>query len=58
MGKNYLISNPLMYKILDKKHPEEKKITDLKIYASNMVEKIPKDELKKILNESGLILNT
>jgi len=58
MGKNYLISNPLMYKILDKKHPEEKKITDLKIYASNMVEKIPKDELKKILRESGLILNT
>lgn len=58
IGKNYLISNPLMYDILDKKHPEEKKTANMKIYASNTVEKIPKEELKQILKDSGLITNS
>jgi UDP-N-acetylglucosamine 4,6-dehydratase/5-epimerase len=55
MGKNYLISNPFINNILEKKHPEAKKVTDLKMYASDTVEKIPKEELKTILKNSGMI---
>ncbi|MCV0411923.1 polysaccharide biosynthesis protein [Nitrosarchaeum sp.] len=55
MGKTYLISNPLMYDILEKRHPEVKKIPEMKIYASDMVQRIPKEELKQIINKSNLL---
>lgn len=55
MGKTYLISNPLMYDILEKRHPEVKMIPEMKIYASDMVQRIPKEELKQIISKSNLL---
>lgn len=55
MGKTYLISNPLMYEILGKRHSEEKKIAKMKIYASDMVERISKEELKQIISKTYVI---
>lgn len=48
IGKNYLITNPLMHETF-KERFSEAIIPNLKIYASNMVEKIHKNELKEII---------
>ena len=55
IGKNYLISNPLLDDFVMKKHPNAKKISEMKVYASDGVDKISKTELKEILNESNLV---
>ena len=35
--------------------PEKKKIENMEVYSSDAVEKIPKEELKRIFTDLGLI---
>ena len=53
----YMIVDPSlgrMYSLLNEL-PEKKKIENMKVYSSNNVQKIPKNELKKIFTDSGLL---
>lgn len=53
---NYVILNPLMTDEEIKLHyPNLRKTESLKQYSSDLVEKIPKDELKQIIRKSGLV---
>ena len=56
----YMITNPLypMFhpNVINDTYHEIKKLDKFEMYSSDLVEKIPKDELKQILKESGLIL--
>ena len=56
----YMITNPLypMFHpdVIDDTYHEIKKLDKFEMYSSDLVDKIPKDELKQILKESGLIL--
>ena len=55
----YMITNPLypMFNptIIDETYPGIKKIDKFKKYSSDLVDKIQKDELKKIIEESNLL---
>ena len=58
----YMISNPLWQEWLtDKKekdlmqHKDAKKIENLQAYSSNNVERISKDQIKKLIKNSGLL---
>jgi len=52
----YMISNPIFEKNLIKKsHPGIKKIENMDVYSSETAKKISKDDLKKIIQESGLL---
>ena len=56
----YMITNPLypMFHpdVIDDTYHEIKKLDKFEMYSSDLVEKIPKDELKQIIKKSGLIL--
>lgn len=55
-ASNYIIFNPsLTDDDIIKMHPGIKKISSLRQYSSDLVEKIPKDELKQIIAKSGLV---
>jgi len=60
LGTMYMIANPLFPLFNDNKIKERyaniKKIDEMKVYASDTVDKIPKDELKKIIQESDLLI--
>ena len=53
----YMIVDPSLRKFisLTNELPEKKKIENMKVYSSNNVQKIPKNELKKIFTDSGLL---
>jgi len=52
----YMISNPIFdQNIIKKFHPQIKKIQNMSVYSSDVVEKMSKKELKKIILESGLL---
>lgn len=55
----YMITNPLypMFhpNVINDTYKEIKKLDKFERYSSDLVEKIPKDELKQILKESGLL---
>jgi UDP-N-acetylglucosamine 4,6-dehydratase/UDP-glucose 4-epimerase len=53
---NYVILNPLMtYEEIKHHYPDLRKTKSLKQYSSDLVEKIPKDEIKQIMRESGIV---
>jgi UDP-N-acetylglucosamine 4,6-dehydratase/UDP-glucose 4-epimerase len=53
---NYVILNPLFTDEEIKQHyPNLTKTKSLKQYSSDFVEKIPKDEIKQIMRESGIV---
>ena len=53
---NYVILNPMMTdKEIKQHYPDFKKTESLKQYSSDLVEKIPKDELKQIIKNAGLV---
>ena len=58
-GDVYMITNPLypMFHptIIDETYPGIKKIDKFEKYSSDLVDKIQKDELKKIIEESNLL---
>ena len=53
----YMIINPLYHKFFDDdvktRYPNAKKMESMKIYSSENVEKISKDELKHLINNLG-----
>ena len=53
----YMILDPSLRRFisLTNELPEKKKIENMKVYSSNNVQKIPKNELKKIFTDSGLL---
>ena len=53
----YMIVDPSLRRFisLTNELPEKKKIENMKVYSSNNVQKIPKNELKKIFTDSGLL---
>lgn len=55
----YMITNPLYpmfhHDIINDTYKEIKKLDKFERYSSDLAEKIPKDELKQILKESGLL---
>ena len=53
----YMIVDPSLRKFisLTNELPEKKKIENMKVYSSDNVQKIPKNELKKIFTDSGLL---
>ena len=53
----YMIVDPSLRRFISlmKELPEKKKIENMKVYSSNNVQKIPKNELKKIFTDSGLL---
>ena len=53
----YMIVDPSLRKFISlmNESPEKKKIENIKVYSSNNVQKIPKNELKKIFTDSGLL---
>ena len=53
----YMIVDPSLRRFisLTNELPEKKKIENIKVYSSNNVQKIPKNELKKIFTDSGLL---
>lgn len=53
---NYVILNPLLTDEEIKQHyPNLTKTKSLKQYSSDLVEKIPKDEIKQLMRESGIV---
>ena len=60
LGTMYMIANPLFPLFNDKKIKEVyvniKKIDGMNVYASDIVDKIPKDELKNVIQKSGLLI--
>lgn len=55
-NKKYVIFNPLRSdNEIRSLYPKIKKVQDLKRYSSDLVDKISKDELKKIITDSGLL---
>ena len=56
LGNKYVIFNPgRNEEEIKKSHPGIKKIKGLSRYSSDMVEKIPVSELKKIITKSGIL---
>jgi UDP-N-acetylglucosamine 4,6-dehydratase/5-epimerase len=56
INSNYIILNPtLTEEEIKRKYPGIKKVDSSEPYSSNLVEKIPKDELKKIINDAKLL---
>jgi len=53
----YMIVDPSLRRFISLMNelPEKKKIENMKVYSSNNVQKIPKNELKKIFTDSGLL---
>ena len=53
----YMIVDPSLRRFISlvNELPEKKKIENMKVYSSNNVQKIPKNELKKIFTDSGLL---
>ena len=53
----YMIVDPSLRRFISLMNelPEKKKIENIKVYSSNNVQKIPKNELKKIFTDSGLL---
>ena len=58
----YLLANPSVYRFAQDQNPsltnefsEKKKIENMQVYSSDAVEKISKEELKKIFTDSGLL---
>ena len=53
----YMIVDPSLRRFISlmNESPEKKKIENIKVYSSNNVQKIPKNELKKIFTDSGLL---
>ena len=53
----YLITNPSVRRFISSTNefPGKKKIESMEVYSSDAVEKIPKEELKKIFTDLGLI---
>ena len=53
----YMIVNPTVQRFISslENFPEKKKLENMEVYSSDLVEKIPKDELKKIFIESKLL---
>ena len=53
----YLITNPSVRRFIPSTNefPGKKKIESMEVYSSDAVEKIPKEELKKIFTDLGLI---
>ena len=53
----YLITNPSVRRFIPSTNefPGKKKIENMEVYSSDAVEKIPKEELKKIFTDLGLI---
>ena len=53
----YMIVDPSLRRFISlmKELPEKKKIENMKVYSSDNVQKIPKNELKKIFTDSGLL---
>jgi len=53
----YLIVNPSVQRFISSMNefPEKKKIENMEAYSSDAVEKISKEELKKIVTDSGLL---
>ena len=53
----YMIVDPSLRRFVSLMNelPEKKKIENMKVYSSNNVQKIPKNELKKIFTDSGLL---
>ena len=53
----YLITNPSVRRFTPSTNefPGKKKIESMEVYSSDAVEKIPKEELKKIFTDLGLI---
>lgn len=52
----YMITNPIFEQNLIKRsHPNIKKLENLSVYSSETAEKISKDELKKFIQESGML---
>ena len=53
----YLITNPSVRRFISSTNefPGKKKIENMDVYSSDVVEKIEKDELKKIFLNSGLL---
>ena len=53
----YMIADPSLRRFISLMNelPEKKKIENIKVYSSNNVQKIPKNELKKIFTDSGLL---
>ena len=55
-NKKYVIFNPLRSENeIRNLHPKIKQVQDLNRYSSDLVDKISKDELKKIITDSGLL---
>ena len=53
---NYVLLNPLLTDEEIKRHyPNLTKTKSLKQYSSDLVEKIPKDEIKQIMRKSGIV---
>ena len=53
----YMIVDPSLRRFVSLMNelPEKKKIENMKVYSSDNVQKIPKNELKKIFTDSGLL---
>ncbi len=52
----YVIFNPMKSEYeIRKSHPKIKKVENLDRYSSDLVDKIPKNELKRIISKSGLL---
>ena len=53
----YLILDPSVQRFISptSEFPERKKIENMTVYSSDAVEKIPKEELKKIFTDSKLL---
>ena len=52
----YVIFNPIKSEHeIKKEHPKIKKVENLNRYSSDLVAKIPKNELKRIISKSGLL---
>jgi len=55
----YLLVNPSVQRFISSldEYPEKKKIENIDVYSSDNVPRIPKDELKEIILNSGLLPN-
>jgi FlaA1/EpsC-like NDP-sugar epimerase len=53
----YLITNPSVRRFISSTNefPGKKKIESMEVYSSDAVEKIPKEELKRVFTDLGLI---
>jgi hypothetical protein len=53
----YLVLDPSVQRFISPtgEFPERKKIENMTVYSSDVVEKIPKEELKKIFTDSELL---